>query len=77
MASHYCRASDSIRLSGEKIIRAIHTHKGSVCLFWCVCVCVCAFYDKDRREKRTTYVDLVKLLQDAEHLNSDFDVIQS
>ncbi len=52
MASHYCRASDSIRLSGEKIIRAIHTHKGSVCLFWCVCVCVCILR---QRQKGETY----------------------
>lgn len=36
MASHYCRASQSVRLSGEKIIQTIHIHIDSVCLSGCV-----------------------------------------
>ncbi len=53
MASHYCRASDSIRLSGENITRAIHTHIGSVCLCvcLCVCMCVCAFVRQRQTEE--------------------------
>ena len=38
MASRYCRASDSIRLSREKITQAIHTHIGSECVSIWVCV---------------------------------------